>query len=305
MQGQRQAAHDQQNGEHHQLLPIDLSVTYPAINRTRERHCDRTRGRGVDAGGSANQLEHNKKCNNRQEIAQEFHTRARCVLSQEREYRIVLVVMTRRLIIHPTHPQPRLLSLAANAVRADGVVIYPTDSTYALGCAVQTRDGPARIHRIRGETASHYLTLVCRDLAELGTYARVSNTAFRLLRALTPGPFTFILQGSRELPKRLLDPKRKTIGLRIPAHPVTQGLLAELQQPMLSATLPIEPETLDAYDSDHLAERYLNQVDLFIDAGNGGRTPTTIIDLSGDEPRLVRRGLGDVAHLFDEEPVDP
>lgn len=178
------------------------------------------------------------------------------------------------------------------------MAIYPTDSTYALGCALEARDAQVRIHQIRGDTRSHYLTLLCRDLSELSTYARVGNQAYRLLRALTPGPYTFILQASRELPKRILDPKRKTIGLRIPAHPVLQGLLTELQQPLLSATL-VDADTheVDA-DPEALFDRYGRLVDVFIDAGSCGIEGTTMLDLSEDEPRLVRQGRGDVSRIF-------
>jgi len=206
--------------------------------------------------------------------------------------------MTRRLQVHPTHPQTRLLRHAVEILRDDGVAIYPTDSTYALGCALEARNAQQRVHQIRGDTKSHYLTLLCRDLSELSTYARVGNQAYRLLRALTPGPYTFILQASRELPKRILDPKRKTIGLRIPDHPVTQGLLAELGQPMLSATL-VDADTheVDA-DSEALFDRYGQLVDVFIEAGSCGLEPTTMLDLSDEEPRLVRQGRGDVSRIF-------
>lgn len=206
--------------------------------------------------------------------------------------------MTRRLQVHPTHPQGRLLRQAAEILRGNGVAVYPTDSTYALGCTVESKDARERIFRIRGDTAPHYLTLLCRDLSELSAYARVDNQSYRLLRALTPGPYTFILQASRELPKRILDPKRKTIGLRIPDHPVTQGLLGELQQPLLSATLvAADTHEVDA-DPDALCERYLQLVDVFIDAGGCGMEPTTMLDLSGDAPVLVRQGRGDVSRIF-------
>jgi tRNA threonylcarbamoyl adenosine modification protein (Sua5/YciO/YrdC/YwlC family) len=206
--------------------------------------------------------------------------------------------VTRRLNIHPTHPQQRLLRHAADIIRDDGLAIYPTDSTYALGCTLSAREAQTRIHQIRGDTQSHFLTLLCRDLSELSSYARVGNTQYRLLRALTPGPYTFILQASRELPKRILDPKRKTIGLRIPNHPVTQGLLSELQQPMLSATLlNVDTHWLDA-DPEALADEYAAMVDVFVEAGSCGVEPTTVIDLSEDVPRLVRRGRGPVERLF-------
>jgi len=206
--------------------------------------------------------------------------------------------MARRLEIHPTHPQQRLVRHAADILRDDGVGIYPTDSTYAVGCALTARTGQARIHQIRGDAGTHFLTLLCRDLSELATYARVDNQAYRLLRTLTPGPYTFILQASRELPKRILDPKRKTIGLRIPDHPVTQGLLSELQVPMLSASL-ISHDTAE-FDADPaaLADRYAERVDVFIDAGACGIEPTTMLDLSTADARLVRQGKGDVSRVI-------
>ena len=206
--------------------------------------------------------------------------------------------MTRRLEVHATHPQLRMLRHAAEILRKDGVAIYPTDSTYALGCMLESRSAQQRIHQIRGDTQSHLLSLMCRDLSELATYARVGNQAYRLLRALTPGPYTFILLASRELPKRILDPKRKTIGLRIPDHPVLQGLLAELQQPILSATLvSADTHEVDA-DPAALFDRYGALVDVFIDAGSCGVEPTTMVDLSEDEPHLVRQGRGDVSRIF-------
>jgi tRNA threonylcarbamoyl adenosine modification protein (Sua5/YciO/YrdC/YwlC family) len=163
---------------------------------------------------------------------------------------------------------------------------------------VHAREAQSRIHRIRGDDETHFLTLMCRDLSEVATYARVGNQQYRLLRALTPGPYTFILEASRELPKRILDPKRKTIGLRIPNHPVTQGLLAELQQPMLSATLlNVNNEWLDA-DPDALADEYAALVDVFIEGGSCGVEPTTVIDFNDEVPHLVRRGRGDVSRIF-------
>lgn len=210
--------------------------------------------------------------------------------------------MTRRLDIHPTHPQARLLRHAAECLRGEGVAIYPTDSTYALGCLLDARDAQSRIHRIRHDQAPHLLTLLCRDLSELATYARVGNQAYRLLKALTPGPYTFILQASRELPKRILDAKRKTIGLRIPDHPVTQGLLGELGAPLLSASLIHEFMEEDDADPEALFDRYGPQVDVFLAGSSCGITPTTMIDLSDEEtPRLLRQGRGDVSRIFDLE----
>ncbi len=182
------------------------------------------------------------------------------------------------------------------------MAIYPTDSTYALGCMMDARDAQTRIHRVRQDQASHLLTLLCRDLSELATYARVGNQAYRLLKALTPGPYTFVLQASRELPKRILDAKRKTIGLRIPDHPVTQGLLAELEAPLLSASLIHEFMDEDDADPEALFDRYGPQVDVFLAAGSCGIQPTTMIDLSDESaPVLLRQGRGDVSRIFDLE----
>lgn len=207
--------------------------------------------------------------------------------------------MARRIAIHPTHPQSRLLRAAVEVLRDDGVVVYPTDSTYALGCRMESKDGQARIHAIRRDDERHYLTLVCPDLSSLATHARVDNQAFRLLKSLTPGPYTFILQASREIPKRILDPKRKTIGLRIPDHSVAQALLAELGEPVLSATLTDPKLELPLPDPDDLFDRYGHAIDLMLDAGACGLEPTTIIDLTGPRPLLVREGCGDVSRVLD------
>ncbi len=207
--------------------------------------------------------------------------------------------MARRIEIHPTHPQGRLLRAAAEVLRDDGVIVYPTDSTYALGCRMEAKDGQSRIHAIRRDNVRHYLTLVCPDLSSLATHARVDNQAFRLLKSLTPGPYTFILQASREIPKRILDPKRKTIGLRIPDHPVAQALLAELGEPLLSATLADPQLELPLADPQDLFDRYEHAIDLMLDAGACGLEPTTILDLTGPRPLLVREGCGDVSRVLD------
>ncbi len=188
---------------------------------------------------------------------------------------------------------------AADTLREDGVIVYPTDSTYALGCRMNARDGQQRIHAIRRDSVRHYLTLVCPDLSSLASHARVDNQAFRMLKMLTPGPYTFILQASRDIPKRILDPKRKTIGLRIPEHPVAQGLLAELGEPLLSATLTDPQLEQPLVDPEELFERYEHGIDLILDAGACGLDPTTIIDLSGPRPLLVRQGRGDVSKVLD------
>jgi len=207
--------------------------------------------------------------------------------------------MARRIEIHPTHPQVRLLRAAVEVLREDGVIVYPTDSTYALGCRMGAKDGQARIHAIRRDDVHHYLTLVCPDLSSLATHARVDNRAFRLLKSLTPGPYTFILQASRDIPKRILDPKRKTIGLRIPDHPVAQALLAEFGEPLLSATLTDPRLELPLPDPQDLFERYAHAIDLMLDAGACGLEATTILDLTGPRPVLVREGCGDVSRVLD------
>jgi len=204
-----------------------------------------------------------------------------------------------RLDVHPTHPQQRLLRAAVDVLREDGIIVYPTDSTYALGCRLEAKDGQARIHAVRRDSVRHYLTLVCPDLSSLAAHARVDKQAFRLLKSLTPGPYTFILQASRDIPKRLLDPKRKTIGLRIPDHPVTQALLAELGEPLLSATLTDPQLEMPLPDPEDLYDRYQHAIDLMLDAGACGLEPTTILDLTGPRPLLVREGRGDVSRVLD------
>ena len=209
--------------------------------------------------------------------------------------------MARKIHIHPTHPQERLLKQAAEVLRDDGLLILPTDSVYGLSCRMTARDGQERLHRVRRDEPRHFLTLMCADLSSLASLARVDNQAFRLLRQLTPGPFTFILQASKEIPRRILDPKRRTIGLRIPDHPVPQGLIAQLGEPIMSATLTDPGLDVPLGDPDDLFDRYGAQVDLMLDAGACGTEPTTVIDLSGEEPVLVRRGRGDVSRIFPED----
>lgn len=197
--------------------------------------------------------------------------------------------------LHPEQPQARLIRQAAEIIRGGGLVVLPTDSAYAL--AGHTGDAALleRIRRIRGVDERHHFTLLCRDLSEISTYARVDNTQYRLLKATTPGPYTFILEGTRELPRRLLHPKRKTIGLRVPEHAVVSALLAELDEPMLSSTLIMPGEDLPLTDADEIRDRLEKQVDLVIEAGFCGPEATTVIDLTGGAPVLVRAGRGDLA----------
>lgn len=196
--------------------------------------------------------------------------------------------------LHPEQPQARLIRQAAEIIRGGGLVVFPTDSAYAL--AGHTGDAAVleRIRRIRGVDDRHHFTLLCRDLSEISTYARVDNTQYRLLKATTPGPYTFILEGTRELPRRLLHPKRKTIGLRVPQHAVVSALLAELDEPLLSSTLIMPGEDLPLTDADEIRERLEKLVDLVIEAGFCGPEATSVIDLTGGAPVLVRAGRGDL-----------
>jgi len=196
--------------------------------------------------------------------------------------------------IHPLNPQARLIHQAVEIVRADGLVVYPTDSSYALGCHVGDKHGMERIRRIRALDNRHNFTLMCRDLSEIATYAKVDNSSYRLLKSLTPGAYTFILKATHEVPRRLQNPKRKTIGIRIPDHPVTQALLDELGEPLMSSTLILPgrdmPET-DAYDIREILE---HDVDLVIDGDHCGVEPTTVVDLVDGVPEVVRQGRGSV-----------
>ena len=204
-----------------------------------------------------------------------------------------------KLNVHPTHPQSRHIARAVDFLRDDGVVIYPTDSCYAIGCALESNSAASRIRTLRRLGKQQYLSLVCRDLSELASFARVDNANYRLIKSLTPGPYTFILPATRELPRRLADPKRKTVGLRIPDHAVTAALIDGLGTPLLSATAALGPDAEPLTDPDALEAAFGSIVDCILDAGAGGAEPTTVIDLSTGEPALVRRGAGAVDHLLD------
>ena len=194
--------------------------------------------------------------------------------------------------LHPEQPQARLIRQAAEIIRAGGVVVLPTDSAYALACQVGDAALLERVRRIRGVDDRHHFTLLCRDLSEIGTYARVDNSQYRLLKATTPGPYTFILEGTKELPRRVLHPKRKTIGLRVPEHAVVSALLTELDGPMLSSTLILPGEELPMTDAEEIRDRLGKLVDLVIEAGYCGPEATTVIDLTSGSPELIRAGRG-------------
>ena len=203
--------------------------------------------------------------------------------------------MAQLFTIHPDNPQPRLVRQAAEIVRGGGVIVYPTDSCCALGCRIGDKAAMERIRAIREVDERHHLTLVCRDLAEIGQYARVDNAQFRLLKAATPGSYTFILQATKEVPKRLMHPSRRTIGLRVPDHKVAQALLEELGEPLLSSTLILPGDELPLNDPDEIRERLERRVELVIDAGPCGIVPTTVVDLTGDMPAITRVGKGSPA----------
>ena len=199
--------------------------------------------------------------------------------------------------VHPEQPQPRLIRQAAEILRAGGVAAFPTDAAYSLGCRLGDAEAVARIRAIREVDERHHFTLMCRDLSEIATYARVDNAQFRLLKATTPGSYTFILEGTKELPRRILHPKRKTIGLRVPAHAVPQALLAELDEPMLTSTLLLPGDEHPLNDAEEIRDRLERRIDLVIEAGACGLEMTTGVDLTGSAPQLVRAGMGSLEPL--------
>ncbi|WP_309638981.1 L-threonylcarbamoyladenylate synthase [Methylibium sp.] len=209
--------------------------------------------------------------------------------------------MSQYFEVHPDNPQPRLIALAAQILHGGGIAAIPTDSSYALVCHLDDKAAAQTLRRLRGlddkSGNKHHLTLLCRDLSELASYARVDNQQFRLLKLATPGPYTFILEASREVPRRVSHPSRRTIGLRVPDHAVTQALLAALGQPLLATTLipPGAEEPLN--DPREIRAHFEKRLQAVVDAGACPMQPTTVIDLSGDEPVLVRRGRGDPAAL--------
>ena len=197
--------------------------------------------------------------------------------------------------IHPTHPQMRLVRRAAEIVRGGGLIAYPTDSCYALGCHLDDARAVERLRRVRDMDVRHNLTLMCRDLSEIAAYAIVDDAQFGLLKRTTPGSYTFILRATREVPRRLAHARRKTIGVRVPGHPVAHALLAELNEPMLSATLLLPGEPLPPSDPAEIRAALEHQVDLVIDAGSCGTEPSTVIDLTGAAATVVRAGKGSLA----------
>jgi len=195
--------------------------------------------------------------------------------------------------IHPTHPQARLIKRAVEIVRRGGVIAYPTDSSYALGCHIGDKEAMERIRRIRRVDDRHNFTLVCRDLSEVAQYARVSNADYRLLKANTPGPYTFILPATREVPRRLQHPKRKTIGLRVPDNVIVQALLAELGEPLMSSTLMLPGEDLPLSDPEEIRNRLEHDVDVVLDGGFCGLEPTTVVELEDGQASVARAGKGE------------
>jgi len=207
------------------------------------------------------------------------------------------------LQLHAVTPQLRYVRQAVVALRGGGVIVYPTDSCYALGCHIGDKAALDRIRVIRQTDRNHHFTLVCRDLADVGKYALVENWQYRLLRAHTPGPYTFLLKASRETPRRLKHERRGTIGLRVPDHPVTAMMLSELGEPVMSSTLLLPGEELPRTDAKDIYDKLENSVDMVLDGGNCGLVPTSVIDLSGDHAIVVRRGRGDVSPFAPTLPV--
>jgi tRNA threonylcarbamoyl adenosine modification protein (Sua5/YciO/YrdC/YwlC family) len=199
--------------------------------------------------------------------------------------------------IHPQDPQPRRIASIVQTIQDGGLIAYPTDSSYAFGCHIGDKRAMDRIRRIRRTDKNHNFTLVCSDLSEISAYARVDNWAFRMIKSMTPGPYTFILPATREVPKRLQNPKRRTIGLRVPDHPLVHAVLESLGEPIMSSTLTLPGDDRPITDPLEIEERIGHQVDLIIDAGPTGIEPTSVIDLSGGTVEVLRIGRGDVSGL--------
>lgn len=205
----------------------------------------------------------------------------------------MLISMAKYFDVHPGNPQPRAISQVAQIVRDGGLIAYPTDSCFALGCRLDNKDGLDRIRSIRHLPDSHHFTLVCHDFAQLGQFVHLSNVVFRAIKASTPGSYTFILPATKEVPRRLLHPKKKTVGVRIPDHAVARVLLAELGEPLVSSTLLLPDQDAPMTQGWEIKERLDHVVDAVIDSGECGTEPTTVVDFSQDEPEIVRAGAGD------------
>ncbi len=201
--------------------------------------------------------------------------------------------------IHQDNPQPRLVRKVADMVRTGGLIVYPTDSCYALGCHIGDKSAMQRMRVIRGVDERHHFTLVCKDVAEAAVYARIDDIQFRLMKAAPDGSYTFILRATRELPRRILHPRRKTIGVRFPAHRVAHTLLVELGEPLLSSTLLLPGDETPLTDPQEIRERLEHHVDLVVDAGTCGVQPSTVIDLTGADPQVTRMGKGDIEFMSD------
>ena len=205
--------------------------------------------------------------------------------------------MAKIIEVHPDNPQPRRVAEIVETIREGGLIAYPTDSSYAFGCHIGDKRAMDRIRRIRRTDKNHNFTLVCSDLSEISTYARVDNWAYRMLKSMTPGPYTFILPATREVPKRLQHPKRRTIGLRVPDHPLVRAVLQELGEPIMSSTLLLPGDDMPLTDPIEIQERIGHEVDLIVDAGATGIEPTTVLDLTGGSIEVLREGRGDISGL--------
>lgn len=199
--------------------------------------------------------------------------------------------------IHPENPQARLVTQAASILRDGGVITYPTDSCYAVGCLLDNKTGVERIYRLRNLAKGHHMSMMCADLSSIATYAKVDNRDYRLLKLLSPGPYTFILKSTNEVPRRFLHPKRKTIGIRVPDHKIAQALLEELGEPMMSTTLQMPGDNLPLIDAQEIRDRVKSSVDLVIDGGACGLEETSVISLEGSEVVVIREGKGDTSLL--------
>ena len=218
-----------------------------------------------------------------------------CQCTIEGLYCLNVLDMSQYFEIHPVNPQNRLISQAVSIINNGGVIVYPTDSSYALGCHIGDKSAMEKIQRIRQVGKNHNFTLVCRDLSEIATYAKVDNSQYRTVKSLTPGPYTFIFKATQEVPRRLLNPKRKTIGIRVPDNTIAQALLAELGQPLMSSTLILPDDDMPMNDPDEIRDVLEKQVDLIIDGGNCGLEPTTVLLMDNDGVEVARQGKGDTS----------